>query len=142
MKKQDMLRFFINIIIIILLCGKNHSQAEKDSISLENKYGIRIGLDFSKQIRMLTEDYSGLSLYGDIKIKERVFIVSELGTDEKNIHNENLKSKFSGNYIKGGFNYNLYNNLPGLNNEIYVGFRFASSKFQSEISLLLQIWMN
>ena len=123
----------INIIIIILLCGKNHSQAEKDSISLENKYGIRIGLDFSKQIRMLTEDYSGLSLYGDIKIKERVFIVSELGTDEKNIHNENLKSKFSGNYIKAGFNYNLYNNLPGLNNEIYVGFRFATSKFKSEI---------
>jgi hypothetical protein len=75
MKKQDMLRFFINIIIIILLCGKNYSQAEKDSISLKNKYGIRIGLDFSKQIRMLTEDYSGLSLYGDIKIKERVFIV-------------------------------------------------------------------
>jgi hypothetical protein len=134
MKKQDMLRFFINIIIIILLCGKNYSQAEKDSISLKNKYGIRIGLDFSKQIRMLTEDYSGLSLYGDIKIKERVFIVSELGTDEKKIHNENLKTKFSGNYIKAGFNYNLYNNLPGLNNEIYVGFRFASSKFQSEIS--------
>ena len=99
-----MLRFFINIIVIILLCGKNYSQAEKDSISLKNKYGIRIGLDFSKQIRMLTEDYSGLSLYGDIKIKERVFIVSELGTDEKNIHNENLKSKFSGNYIKAGFN--------------------------------------
>ena len=83
---------------------------------------------------MLTEDYKGLSLYGDVKIKERLFIVSELGSDEKELRTDNLRSKFSGNYIKAGLNYNLYNNLPGLNNEIYVGFRFATSKFKSEIS--------
>ena len=134
MKKQDMLKFFISIAIIILFSVKNYSQTENDSVIIKNKYGIRIGLDFSKQIRMLTEDYKGLSLYGDIKIKERLFIVSELGSDEKDLRTENLRSKFSGNYIKVGFNYNLYNNLPGLNNEIYVGFRFATSKFKSEIS--------
>ena len=134
MKKQDMLKFFISITIIILFSVKNYSQTENDSVIIKNKYGIRIGLDFSKQIRMLTEDYKGLSLYGDIKIKERLFIVSELGSDEKDLRTENLRSKFSGNYIKVGLNYNLYNNLPGLNNEIYVGFRFATSKFKSEIS--------
>ena len=32
---------------------------------------------------MLTEEYNGLSLYGDIKIKERLFIVSELGERNK-----------------------------------------------------------
>ena len=134
MKKQDMLKFFISVAIIILFSGKNFSQTEKDSVVVKNKYGIRIGLDFSKQIRMLTEDYKGLSLYGDVKIKERLFIVSELGSDEKELRTDNLRSKFSGNYIKAGLNYNLYNNLPGLNNEIYVGFRFATSKFKSEIS--------
>ena len=134
MKKQDILKFFISVAIIILFSGKNFSQTEKDSVVVKNKYGIRIGLDFSKQIRMLTEDYKGLSLYGDVKIKERLFIVSELGSDEKELRTDNLRSKFSGNYIKAGLNYNLYNNLPGLNNEIYVGFRFATSKFKSEIS--------
>ena len=134
MKKQDILKFFISVAIIILFSGKNSSQTEKDSVVVKNKYGIRIGLDFSKQIRMLTEDYKGLSLYGDVKIKERLFIVSELGSDEKELRTDNLRSKFSGNYIKAGLNYNLYNNLPGLNNEIYVGFRFATSKFKSEIS--------
>ena len=113
MKKQDMLKFFISIAIIILFSVKNYSQTENDSVIIKNKYGIRIGLDFSKQIRMLTEDYKGLSLYGDVKIKERLFIVSELGSDEKDLRTENLRSKFSGNYIKVGFNYNLYNNLPG-----------------------------
>tara|TARA_X000000950_G_C13826526_1_gene624279 strand:- start:776 stop:1474 length:699 start_codon:yes stop_codon:yes gene_type:complete len=134
MKKQDILKFFISVSIIILFFGKNFSQTKKDSVVVKNKYGIRIGLDFSKQIRMLTEDYKGLSIYGDVKIKERLFIVSELGSDEKELRTDNLRSKFSGNYIKAGLNYNLYNNLPALNNEIYVGFRFATSKFKSEIS--------
>ena len=134
MKKQDILKFFISVAIIILFSVKNFSQTENDSVVVKNEYGIRIGLDFSKQIRMLTENYKGLSLYGDVKIKERLFIVSELGSDEKELRTDNLRSKFSGNYIKAGVNYNLYNNLPGLNNEIYVGFRFATSKFKSEIS--------
>ena len=109
------------------------SQSESDTIYVKNKYGIRAGIDLSKQIRMLTEEYSGLSLYGDIKIKERLFIVAELGDDQKTIETENINSKLSGSYIKTGFNYNLYNNLPGLNNEIYVGLRYSQSLFKNEL---------
>ena len=74
------------------------SQSENDTIYVKNKYGIRAGIDLSKQIRMLTEEYSGLSLYGDIKIKERLFIVAELGNDQKTIETENINSKLSGSY--------------------------------------------
>ena len=109
------------------------SQSENDTIYVKNKYGIRAGIDLSKQIRMLTEEYSGLSLYGDIKIKERLFIVAEFGNDQKTIETENINSKLSGSYIKTGFNYNLYNNLPGLNNEIYVGLRYSQSLFKNEL---------
>ena len=109
------------------------SQSESDTIYVKNKYGIRAGIDLSKQIRMLTEKYSGLSLYSDIKIKERLFIVAELGNDQKTIETENINSKLSGSYIKTGFNYNLYNNLPGLNNEIYVGLRYSQSLFKNEL---------
>jgi hypothetical protein len=109
------------------------SQSENDTIYVKNKYGIIAGIDLSKQIRMLTEEYSGLSLYGDIKIKERLFIVAELGKDQKTIETENINSKLSGSYIKTGFNYNLYNNLPGLNNEIYVGLRYSQSLFKNEL---------
>ena len=109
------------------------SQSENDTIYVKNKYGIRAGIDLSKQIRMLTEEYSGLSLYGDIKIKERLFIVAELGNDQKTIETENINSKLSGSFIKTGFNYNLYNNLPGLNNEIYVGLRYSQSLFKNEL---------
>ena len=109
------------------------SQSENDTIYVKNKYGIRAGIDLSKQIRMLTEEYSGLSLYSDIKIKERLFIVAELGNDQKTIETENINSKLSGSYMKAGFNYNLYNNLPGLNNEIYIGLRYSQSLFKNEL---------
>ena len=109
------------------------SQSESDTIYVKNKYGIRAGIDLSKQIRMLTEEYSGLSIYSDIKIKERLFIVAELGNDQKTIETENINSKLSGSYIKTGFNYDLYNNLPGLNNEIYVGLRYSQSLFKNEL---------
>ena len=89
MKLLGILKFFISLIFILLFNSNLTSQTEQDSLITKNKYGIRIGLDISKQIRMLTEEYNGLSLYGDIKIKERLFIVTEVGRDNKNINNEN-----------------------------------------------------
>ncbi len=132
LKQLNILKFIINILSLLFLFSMS-SQSESDTIYVKNKYGIRAGIDLSKQIRMLTEEYSGLSLYGDIKIKERLFIVAELGNDQKTIETENINSKLSGSYIKTGFNYNLYNNLPGLNNEIYVGLRYSQSLFKNEL---------
>lgn len=128
----NILKFIINILFLFFLLNMS-SQYETDTIYVKKKYGIRVGIDLSKQIRMLTEEYNGFSLYGDIKIKERLFIVAELGNDQKTIETENINSKFSGSYIKTGFNYNLYNNLPGLNNEIYVGIRYSQSLFNNEL---------
>ena len=82
---------------------------------------------------MLTEDYKGISFYSDFRIKERLFIVTEIGNDDKKIFNENINANFKGSYLKAGFNYNFYNNPPGLENEIYFGFRFATSSFKSEV---------
>lgn len=135
MKSRTMLRYIINIFILLIF-GVGITQEESsstDTLKIKEKYGIRFGIDLSKQIRMITEDYKGVSLYADLRIKERLFIVAELGNDDKRVDNENLSSNFSGNYIKAGFNYNFYNNPPGLENEIYFGFRFATSKFKSEV---------
>ena len=120
--------FFINIEL-----SSQENNIENDSISIKKTYGIRLGLDLSKQIRMLTEDYKGLSLYSDLKIKEDIFVVLEVGNDNKTINDENINSKVNGSYYKLGFNYNFYKNLPGLNNEIYFGIRYGMSKFNNEL---------
>ena len=80
MKLLGILKFFISLIFILLFNSNLTSQTEQDSLITTNKYGVRIGLDISKQIRMLTEEYNGLSLYSDIKIKERLL----------NEHNQDL----------------------------------------------------
>ena len=120
--------FFINIEL-----SSQENNIENDSISIKKTYGIRLGLDLSKQLRMLTEDYKGLSLYSDLKIKEDIFVVLEFGNDNKTINDENINSKVDGYYYKLGFNYNFYKNLPGLNNEIYFGIRYGMSKFNNEL---------
>ena len=125
------IKFFIVIIFSVGYSQENPSQP--DSLKIKEKYGIRFGIDLSKQVRMITEDYNGISLYADLRIKERLFIVAEVGNDDKKIYNENINSNFKGSYIKAGFNYNFYNNPPGLENEIYFGFRFATSSFKSEV---------
>lgn len=130
-----MLRYIIKFFILIIFSvGFSQENLSKpDTLKIKEKYGIRLGIDLSKQIRMITEDYKGVSLYTDLRIKERLFIVVELGNDDKKIHNENINSNFKGSYLKAGFNYNFYNNPPGLENEIYFGFRFATSSFKSEV---------
>ena len=73
MKKQDILKFFISVAIIILYSVKNFSQTENDSVVVKNEYGIRIGLDFSKQIRMFIEDnYKGIEFVGDYRLTKNL----------------------------------------------------------------------
>ena len=134
-KYHTMLRYIIKFFIVIIF-SVGYSQenpSQPDSLKIKEKYGIRFGIDLSKQVRMITEDYNGISLYADLRIKEKLFIVAEVGNDDKKIYNENIDSKFKGSYVKAGFNYNFYNNPPGLENEIYFGFRFATSSFKSEV---------
>ena len=74
MKFLTMLKYIISIFICLIF-NYSFSQEEQeeeieDSLKIEQKYGIRIGLDLSKQVRMITEDYNGISLYGDLRIKE------------------------------------------------------------------------
>jgi len=130
-----MLRYIIKFFIVIFFsCGfSQENPLQKDTLKIKEKYGIRFGIDLSKQVRMITEEYNGISLYADFRIKERLFIVGEVGNDDKKIYNENLNSNSKGSYLKAGFNYNFYNNPPGLENEIYFGFRFATSSFKSEV---------
>ena len=109
-----MSKYFFSFFLVLLINFQLSTQEnEIDSILIKKTYGVRIGLDISKQIRMFTEDYKGLSIYSDLKVKEDIFVVLEIGNDNKTINNENISSKVNGSYYKFGLNYNFYKNLPG-----------------------------
>ena len=46
---------------------------------------------------------------------------------------ENVNFTSTGDYLKFGFDYNLFNNWTGMDNSIYLGMRFATSSFNNRI---------
>lgn len=131
-----MLKYFISILLIISSL-KAISQEGKslDTIPIKTTYGIKFGIDLSKQIRMLTEpDYKGLVFTGDYRILDKLFLATEFGNEEKRVINEVLDFNTDGSFLKLGVNYNVYTNQKGLNNEIYIGFRYGLGKFSHKLN--------
>ena len=75
-----------------------------------------------------------LVITGDYRILEKLFIAAELGNEEKIITNEVLDFNTRGTFFKAGINYNVYKNSKGLENEIYVGFRYGLRKFDHQLN--------
>lgn len=134
MKKVFILKYIISFFTAIIVFPL-FSQQENDSTITKSIYGLKIGMDLSKQIRMLTEpNYKGLVLMGDYRLMDKLFVAFELGTEDKLIENEVLNFKTKGSFIKIGANYNVYKNLEDLENEIYVGLRLGTSNFDHKLN--------
>ena len=134
MKKVFILKYIISFFTAIIVFPL-FSQQENDSTKTKSIYGLKIGMDLSKQIRMLTEpDYKGLVLMGDYRLMDKLFVAFEIGTEDKLIENEVLNFKTKGSFIKIGANYNVYKNLEDLENEIYVGLRLGTSNFDHKLN--------
>ena len=102
-----MLKYFISILLLTnSLSVFSQDEILTDSIPLKTTYGIKIGIDLSKQLRMLTEsEYKGLVITADYKILERLFLATEFGNENKKIENEVLDFSTNGTFLKLGFNY-------------------------------------
>lgn len=97
-------------------------------------YGLRIGVDISKPIRsLIDEDYSGLELVGDFRIRKNYYLAAELGNEQRTSDLPNIENTTSGSYIKAGFNYNAYDNWFGMNNLIYAGVRAGFATYSQEL---------
>ncbi|WP_331497776.1 DUF6048 family protein [Flavivirga spongiicola] len=106
-----------------------------DSIKVKLKYGLRVGGDIGKLIRSFVDDeYSGFEISADYRLKKRLYIAGEIGIEEKNTVNEYLDITSKGSYIKGGIDYNMYQNWLNMDNMIYSGFRIGASSFSHDLN--------
>ena len=133
MKLRYTLLFFISSFLLSVVAIAQDEVAT-DSIAVDQKYGLRVGIDLSKPARTLLEDgYSGFEIVGDFRITERLYAAAEIGTEEKERFESNLNSIASGSYIKIGGDFNAYNNWLGMDNAIYAGLRYGFSTFKQEL---------
>lgn len=111
------------------------AQQEQDSVKTKVSYGVRVGIDISKPIiSFIDEDRKGLELTGDIKVAENYYAAIELGYEDALKTEDYLNFTAKGSFVKLGVNYNAYENWKGMNNEIYIGARYAFSFFSQTLN--------
>lgn len=136
MKMKHILIFIISISFAssFSVMAQEENTTVNDTINKNDKYGLRVGLDLAKPLRsFLEDDYTGFEVMADFRISKKFYAAVELGNEEKDRFEENLKSSASGSYAKIGFNFNAYNNWLGMNNEISAGLRYGLSSFKQEL---------
>jgi len=127
-----MLKYTISLLVFIVSFS-GYSQT-KDSITNKSPYGLRLGIDISKPIMgMLDSNSSGIEFVADYRISKKWFIAGEFGTQEERTVEDYTTSTSNGSFFKIGFNYNAYQNWLDMNNEIFVGMRYATSIFDQTL---------
>lgn len=127
------LKYFISLCLFVVTI--NSVAQEKDSTTYKSPYGLRLGIDISKPIMgMIDSNSSGLEFVADYRITKNWFIAAELGNQEERTVEDYTTSTSKGNYFKVGVNYNAYKNWLDMNNEIFVGFRYAASTFDQTLN--------
>lgn len=136
MKTIFTLLFHISLLFLTSIFGyaQEGEEVVNDSISKNNKYGLRIGIDLARPtISLFDEEFSGFEIMADFRITHKFYIAVEFGSDKDEQNEENLVSSTKGSYIKIGADFNAYNNWVGMNNAIYVGLRYGFSTFEQDL---------
>ena len=139
MNQQRIYKFFIKICFLIVFVSapaqQKNDSIPKDSIVYKTNYGLRLGIDISKPIRSLLQDYnSGLEIVGDYRISKKWYAAAELGNEEFTSNEDFTNSTSKGSYMKIGVNYNSYNNWLDMNNEIFIGLRYGFASFEETLN--------
>lgn len=128
MKLLHIFTYFISIFCLLIHNNGYCQDNEKDSILYKTAYGFRFGLDISKPIiSSIDNNFKGIEFVADYRYKKNLYLASELGYVDATTNEDYTTSTANGTYLKLGINYNAYENWLDMNNELYVGFRYAFS---------------
>ena len=132
------MRIWVLYISLLLVAQLSKAQENKDIISIEPldslssqekiPLKLRLGVDLYRIIlSQVNDNFNGYEVVGDFQISEDLFLALELGNVKTTKNVDQVNFTTSGGYFKLGFDYNMLENLEGMNNNISVGLRFASS---------------
>ncbi len=125
---------FLGVIYATAQTNNANDGVAQDSITYNEKYGLRVGVDLAKPLRTLLDaDYSGFEIGADYRLFKRYDLAGEVGNEQFLFNETNLVAETKGSYIKVGANYNAYNNWIGMNNQLFAGLRYGFSSFRQEL---------
>lgn len=130
---KHMLKYIFSLLFFSQ-CVVGFAQADTTKVTYPKTYGLRIGTDLNKIARNFYEDkYKGFEIVGDYRISEKLYIAAEVGLEDKYTKEDRLTFTTSGQYLKLGVDYNVYQNWLDMQNMIYVGGRVGYARFKQDL---------
>jgi hypothetical protein len=125
----------LSLILVVPAFGQAKVKA-KDSVPQRiDRYGFRIGVDaYRLGMGIWDKNYKGLEITADYRLTRTYYAVSELGIEEKTTADDRLNFTAKGQYLKLGFDYNLYDNWLSMDNMMYIGMRYGVSRFSNTVN--------
>lgn len=126
---KNNLLYIINLIV--LLSFSNAIAQQNDSIpKTKLVHRLRLGVDLSKPIiAAFNSDYQGMEFVADYKLKNRIYLAGEYGFETRTLNETSFSYTTTGSFFKIGADYNIYDNLIGMDNMIFFGLRYGHSSF-------------
>ncbi|MGB5244572.1 MAG: DUF6048 family protein [Lutimonas sp.] len=135
MKEGITLRYTISLLLFFFILQGFGQEKEVDSVKLKNRYGLRVGLDlFTPVYGLFDEDRQGFEIVADYRIAKRFWLAGEMGYLDKLVKEDLYNYNTSGGYFKVGADFNAYQNWPGMENMIVVGFRYGISTYSQTLN--------
>ena len=133
MKQKRTWVFYISLLAQLNIGFSQEKEGNlivNDTIELKNKtpLSLRFGIDLYRlTLSQISDEFNGFEAVGDLRVGEKFFMALEIGNVETTRQVEQVNFTSNGSYYKIGFDYNMYQNLEGMNNHITLGLRFATS---------------
>ncbi len=130
-----MLRYTINILFIFWSLSSfsqkqiNDTLIKNDSIHILKPFNVRIGFDLGNFIDGKLNNNPKTAFFIDSNIYKNYFLCLEVGSNNNDFNNSVYHFQTKGNYLKLGVDYNIYDNWPGMDNQISMGFHYGYSNF-------------
>ena len=130
--------FYISLLSFCYsVSQENDNITINDSLNLkkEKSINLRVGFDMYRIIlSRVSDDFDGFEIVGDLKVSENFFVALELGNLDITKQVEQVNFTTNGNYFKVGIDYNMFENLEGMNNHITLGARIGSSRHDQTLN--------
>ncbi len=128
------LKYIINSLMVLCVCLGYAQETKKDTVSIPQRYGLRVGLDLNKVARAFYENkYTGLEITADYRVAPSYYVAGEFGHENKYTADEQLNFNTQGSFFKVGFDYNAYENWLDMENMIYLGMRYGVATFSQTL---------
>src|SRR5690554_2302902 len=121
--------------LAFVLTGFSQEVQTDSFVPKKNRNGLRVGADLFKLTKyFVVDDYKGFEIVGDYRFNKKIYIAAELGNENKTTDEPQLNFTTKGSYLKIGVDFNAHENWLGMENQIYVGGRYATSSFSQNLN--------